>query len=120
MELLGQVGGRLSSPVTVWGSPWLQAAGGGPALLPPLPLPPLPPLPPPPHAGLVPRTQIPLNVAIREQADAGAPVVAVDPEGPAGVAYTDLASRVWAKVQAEFPEGRGGGAAHGPPKIVIE
>lgn len=63
--------------------------------------------------------QIPLNIAIREQADAGAPIVAVQPDSPAAAAYVSVAERVWQKLQAEFPQGRPA-AARGVPKITLE
>lgn len=44
--------------------------------------------------------EIPLLLAIRETADAGTPIVAQDPEGPAGRAYTALAERIAAKLMA--------------------
>jgi ATP-binding protein involved in chromosome partitioning len=55
--------------------------------------------------------EVPLDIAIRENSDAGKPVVASAPDSPLAQAYRDIAARV-----------RDGlGAASKPaPKIVIE
>ena len=57
--------------------------------------------------------EIPLDMAIREGGDAGAPIVATDPDGPHARAYREIAEKVWAKV------GPDAGAA-AAPKIVFE
>ena len=55
--------------------------------------------------------EVPLDMAIRENSDAGTPVVATAPDGPHAKAYRDIAARV-----------RDGllGASRAAPKIVIE
>ena len=55
--------------------------------------------------------EVPLDIAIRENSDAGKPVVATIPDGPHAKAYRDIAARV-----------RDGlaGASRPAPKIVIE
>jgi ATP-binding protein involved in chromosome partitioning len=55
--------------------------------------------------------EVPLDIAIRENSDAGKPVVATMPDGPHAKAYRDIAARV-----------RDGlaGASRPAPKIVIE
>ena len=55
--------------------------------------------------------EVPLDIAIRENSDAGKPVVATIPDGPHAKAYRDIAARV-----------RDGlaGASRVAPKIVIE
>ncbi len=58
--------------------------------------------------------EIPLDMAIRETSDGGAPVVASAPESPQAAAYVALASRVRA---ALFESGR---VDRQPPRIVIE
>ena len=63
--------------------------------------------------------QVPLNITIREQSDAGAPIVAVQPDSAAAQAYVSVAERVWAKLQAGGGS-EGGAQPHGPPKIVFE
>jgi ATP-binding protein involved in chromosome partitioning len=57
--------------------------------------------------------EVPLNMQIREMSDAGRPVVAVDPDGPHGRLYRDIARQVWATLS-------GGGATRAAPRIVIE
>jgi ATP-binding protein involved in chromosome partitioning len=57
--------------------------------------------------------EVPLNMTIRERSDEGRPVVAVDPDGPHGRIYRDIARMVWAGLS-------GGQAARPAPKIVIE
>jgi ATP-binding protein involved in chromosome partitioning len=56
--------------------------------------------------------EIPLVLEVRTASDAGTPIVALDPECHASQAYSALAARVWAKIEA------GLGAAGGP-KIVV-
>ena len=55
--------------------------------------------------------EVPLDIVIRENSDAGKPVVATVPDGPHAQAYRDIAARV-----------RDGltGASPPPPRIVIE
>ena len=55
--------------------------------------------------------EVPLDIDIREKSDAGAPVVATEPDGPHAKAFRDIAARV-----------RDGLAGEGrpAPKIVIE
>ena len=55
--------------------------------------------------------EVPLDMAIRENSDAGTPVVAIAPDGPHAQAYRDIAARVRAALQGE---------SRAAPKIVIE
>lgn len=64
--------------------------------------------------------QIPLNIAIRETSDVGAPIVATQPDSSAAAAYVSVAERVWQKLQQAEGGGEGQGQRHGPPKIVME
>lgn len=58
--------------------------------------------------------EVPLVMGIRETSDAGAPVVASNPNGAEARIYRDIAAKVWARVQEEH-----GGAASGPA-IIFE
>ncbi len=55
--------------------------------------------------------EVPLAIDIREKSDAGAPVVATDPDGPHAQIFRDIAARVREGLQAE---------GRPAPKIVIE
>ncbi len=55
--------------------------------------------------------EVPLAIDIREKSDAGAPVVATDPDGPHAKIFRDIAARVREGFQAE---------SRPAPKIVIE
>ncbi|MFT5440825.1 MAG: ATP-binding protein involved in chromosome partitioning, partial [Alphaproteobacteria bacterium] len=55
--------------------------------------------------------EVPLEMAIREAADAGIPIVAADPDGPHAAAYRRIAEALLPTIQA--------GAASGP-EIIIE
>jgi ATP-binding protein involved in chromosome partitioning len=55
--------------------------------------------------------EVPLHMDIREQSDAGMPVVATAPEGPHAAIYRDIAARVNEQLA---------GAARAAPRIVIE
>ena len=55
--------------------------------------------------------EIPLLLDIRTGADAGTPVVAAAPDGPAAKAFTAIAKRLWEKLGKSIPVG---------PKIVID
>jgi ATP-binding protein involved in chromosome partitioning len=55
--------------------------------------------------------EVPLAIDIREKSDAGAPVVATDPDGPHAQIFRDIAARVREGFQAE---------SRPAPKIVIE
>ena len=55
--------------------------------------------------------EVPLAIDIREKSDAGAPVVATDPNGPYAKIFRDIAARVRDGLQAESRQA---------PKIVIE
>jgi len=55
--------------------------------------------------------EIPLDMVIRESADAGRPIVVSDPEGPHAKAYRAIAEVIWDKVS---------GAGRAAPKIVIQ
>ncbi len=57
--------------------------------------------------------EVPLHMTIRENSDAGRPVVAVDPDGAHAAAYKSIAQGVMQSLD-------GGGAARAFPKIVIE
>ena len=48
---------------------------------------------------------IPLDIRIREMADAGTPIVATDPEGPHARAYLAIADAVWAQIDGAAPAG---------------
>ena len=56
--------------------------------------------------------ELPLDMAIREGADAGRPIVATDPQGMHADAYRAIAEAVWAKAS--------GGAMKPAPSIVIQ
>src|SRR3954464_2434357 len=56
--------------------------------------------------------EVPLHMAIRENSDAGRPVVAVEPDGPHARAFKSIAAQVWA--------GLAGGRTRVAPRIVIE
>lgn len=43
--------------------------------------------------------EVPLDIAIRELADAGHPIVAAQPDSPHAKAYRDIARRIWEKVE---------------------
>jgi ATP-binding protein involved in chromosome partitioning len=55
--------------------------------------------------------EVPLAIDIREKSDAGAPVVATDPDGPHAQIFRDIAARVREGFQAE---------SRPAPKIIIE
>jgi ATP-binding protein involved in chromosome partitioning len=55
--------------------------------------------------------EVPLDMAIRENSDAGTPVVAIAPDGPHAKAYRDIAAHVREALQGE---------SRAAPKIVIE
>jgi ATP-binding protein involved in chromosome partitioning len=55
--------------------------------------------------------EVPLDIAIRENSDAGKPVVAIFPDGPLAKAYRDIAARVRDSLAGE---------SRAAPKIVIE
>ena len=57
--------------------------------------------------------EVPLHMTIRENSDAGRPVVAVEPNGAHAAAYKSIAQGVMQSLE-------GGGAARAFPKIVIE
>ncbi|MDN2580866.1 Mrp/NBP35 family ATP-binding protein [Aquibium sp. ELW1220] len=57
--------------------------------------------------------EVPLEMAIRESSDAGAPVVVSQPDGPHAKVYRDIAARVIEQLEA----GKGGGEG---PAIVFE
>lgn len=58
--------------------------------------------------------EIPLALSVREQSDAGAPVVVSDPKGAPALAFRDLAKGVRAALAS------GGISRRPPPRIVIE
>jgi ATP-binding protein involved in chromosome partitioning len=57
--------------------------------------------------------EVPLDMTIRETSDEGRPVVAVDPDGPHGQVYREIARQVWGTLSGE-------GARRAAPRIVIE
>ncbi len=59
--------------------------------------------------------EIPLTMDVRETSDAGTPVVAAAPDGPAAKAYRDIAAKVLDGLRAASGEG-----ARKPPKITYE
>lgn len=58
--------------------------------------------------------EVPLDVDIRENTDAGKPLVLGAPDSPAAAVYRAMAARVWDALQAQTK------LAHGPVRIVIE
>ncbi len=58
--------------------------------------------------------QLPLDIRIRAETDAGRPTVVVDPAGPIGKAYQDTARRTAARLSVAA------GAAAGFPTITVE
>jgi ATP-binding protein involved in chromosome partitioning len=59
--------------------------------------------------------EVPLDMAIRENSDAGTPLVVTDPDGPHARVYKDIAAKVWAEVERHKE-----GGERAAPKIVIE
>ncbi len=57
--------------------------------------------------------EVPLEMSIRETSDAGAPIVATQPDSPHAAAYRSIAAKVREQLGS-------GGAAKPSPKIVIE
>jgi len=55
--------------------------------------------------------EVPLEMAIREAADSGTPIVAADPDGPHAAAYRRIAEALMPKLRAGQPAG---------PEIIIE
>ncbi len=58
--------------------------------------------------------QLPLDIRIREETDAGRPTVVADPDGPVGRAYLDMARRTAARLSV------GAAAGGGAPAITVE
>lgn len=58
--------------------------------------------------------EVPLELEVRENSDAGKPMVVAAPDGKAAAVYRQLADRVWDKISAPVPDGVGA------VKIVIE
>ena len=58
--------------------------------------------------------EIPLDMAIRETADGGRPIVVSDPDSAHAMAYRAIADQVWAKVGGEATEARAA------PRIVVQ
>ncbi len=52
------------------------------------------------HLGIEFLGEVPLLLDIRATSDAGTPIAASQPDSPAGLAYAELARRVWQKLQA--------------------
>jgi len=59
--------------------------------------------------------EVPLHVSIRETSDAGAPVVATQPDGPQAQAFMTVAAEVAARIEALRAGGR-----KAPPRISID
>jgi len=59
--------------------------------------------------------EVPLTMDIRETSDAGTPVTAGAPDGPAAKIYREIAAAVWDGVEAATGEG-----GRKPPKITFE
>jgi ATP-binding protein involved in chromosome partitioning len=57
--------------------------------------------------------EVPLDMAIRENSDAGLPLVATEPDGPLAKIYCDIAAKVADQLKVA-------GAGRAAPKIVIE
>ncbi len=58
--------------------------------------------------------EVPLHMAIRETSDAGAPIVATQPDSPQAQAYLAVAAMVAEKIDAQHA-----GGARKPPRIVV-
>lgn len=56
--------------------------------------------------------EVPLTMAIREHSDAGTPIVVSEPDGPQSLVYRDIASKVWAQIEA--------GPKRVAPRIVFD
>ncbi|WP_430513325.1 Mrp/NBP35 family ATP-binding protein [Pannonibacter phragmitetus] len=59
--------------------------------------------------------EVPLDMDIRINSDAGIPTVVADPQGAHAAVYRDIAAKVWASVTGETGEAR-----RAPPRIVID
>jgi ATP-binding protein involved in chromosome partitioning len=59
--------------------------------------------------------EVPLDMDIRINSDAGTPIVVTDPQGAHAAVYRDIAAKVWASVTGETGEAR-----RAPPRIVID
>jgi ATP-binding protein involved in chromosome partitioning len=59
--------------------------------------------------------EVPLELQIRLNSDAGTPIVASEPDGPHAKVYRDIATRVWDEVRGEREHG-----GRTAPRIVIE
>jgi len=59
--------------------------------------------------------EVPLDMAIRENSDAGTPVTVTDPDGAHATIYKEIAAKVWAEVERHREAGE-----RAAPKIVIE
>ncbi len=59
--------------------------------------------------------EVPLDMDIRINSDAGTPIVVTDPQGAHAAVYRDIAAKVWARVTGETGEVR-----RAPPRIVID
>ena len=58
--------------------------------------------------------EIPLVLEIRTSSDAGTPIVAAEPDSHAARAFSEIAARLWAKVEGELA-----GRATAAPRIVV-
>ena len=59
--------------------------------------------------------EVPLHQTIRENSDAGKPVVANDPNGPHAMAYRKIAENLWKEIEI-----RQSSEDTAMPKIVVE
>ena len=59
--------------------------------------------------------EVPLDMDIRINSDAGTPIVVTDPQGAHAAVYRDIAAKVWASVTGET-----GAVRRAPPRIVID
>ena len=59
--------------------------------------------------------EVPLHMSIRENSDAGKPVIAVDPAGPHAKSYCSIAKNIWQEIEVAKSN-----VQSSSPKIVIE
>ena len=59
--------------------------------------------------------EVPLDIAIRETSDGGAPIVKSAPDSAHAKAYLEIAEKVWAKAEAELAA-----SEQAAPKIVVQ
>jgi len=59
--------------------------------------------------------EVPLDMAIRINSDAGTPVTVTDPQGAHAAIYREIAAKVWAEIVRNREDGQ-----RAAPRIVIE